>query len=195
MPSLLRVRERFGEFRRRGTSPDHDGAPVPLLTPLTPQIETQYPNDPLTRSSSNQSLRSNSSHKPHVGSLSRASTLVAYTPQAIWDEALAKISQKDREVLQDNINSPSDSDSILRAVTSTMREIDRKRWVNSSYTWNGRTYKIFGLLDNVTTWVDRFKSIGDIIVQYDPIHSALPWAAVRMLLQVCSHSALIYTQG
>ncbi|KAF8415382.1 hypothetical protein EV426DRAFT_515956, partial [Tirmania nivea] len=110
--------------------------------------------------------------------------LVTYTPQAIWEEALSspKISEEDRKVLKESIS--SDSDSILRAVTTTLREIDKRRWVNYSYTWNGRTYKIFGLLNNVTTWVDRFKSIGDIIVQFDPIHSALPWAAVRMLLQV-----------
>ena len=34
-------------------------------------------------------------------------------------------------------------------------------------------------------WVDTFKQIGDIIVQYDPVHAALPWAGFRFLLQVC----------
>ena len=34
-------------------------------------------------------------------------------------------------------------------------------------------------------WVDMFKQIGDIIVQYDPVHAALPWAGFRFLLQVC----------
>ena len=194
MRSPFRVREHLKELRRRGTSADD----APLLAPQqppSPEIEAQYPIGTLTRSSSDLSMRSSSTHKPHVGSLSRATTLVAYTPQVIWEEALAspKISEGDREVLKDN--GPSDSDSILRAVTSTIREIDRKRWVNYSYTWKGRTYKIFGLLNNVTKWVERFKSIGDIIVQYDPIHSALPWAAVRMLLQVCSHSALVCTKA
>ncbi|KAI5857243.1 hypothetical protein BZA05DRAFT_332021, partial [Tricharina praecox] len=37
----------------------------------------------------------------------------------------------------------------------------------------------------VLLWVDRFKEIGDIIVQYDPGHAALPWAGFRFLLKLC----------
>lgn len=37
--------------------------------------------------------------------------------------------------------------------------------------------KIFG-------WIDKFKQIGDIVVQYDPGHMALPWAAFRFVMQV-----------
>ena len=33
-------------------------------------------------------------------------------------------------------------------------------------------------------WIDRIKEAGDIVVQYDPVHSALPWAGVRFLLQI-----------
>ena len=33
-------------------------------------------------------------------------------------------------------------------------------------------------------WLDGFKEIGDIIVQFDPVHSALPWAGFRFLLKV-----------
>ena len=37
----------------------------------------------------------------------------------------------------------------------------------------------------ILRWVDKFKQIGDIIIQYDPGHAALPWAGFRFLLQVC----------
>ncbi|KAF8417291.1 hypothetical protein EV426DRAFT_711742 [Tirmania nivea] len=33
--------------------------------------------------------------------------------------------------------------------------------------------------------VNRFKEIGDIIVQFDPGHAALPWAGFRFLLKIC----------
>jgi hypothetical protein len=33
-------------------------------------------------------------------------------------------------------------------------------------------------------WVDKFKTIGDNAIQYDPAHAALPWAGVRFILQV-----------
>ncbi|KAI5841657.1 hypothetical protein BZA05DRAFT_344843, partial [Tricharina praecox] len=36
----------------------------------------------------------------------------------------------------------------------------------------------------ILRWVNRFKEIGDIIVQYDPGHSALPWAGFRFLLKL-----------
>ena len=36
----------------------------------------------------------------------------------------------------------------------------------------------------ILRWVDKFKHIGDIIFQYDPVHAALPWAGFRFLLQV-----------
>ena len=37
----------------------------------------------------------------------------------------------------------------------------------------------------ILRWVDKFKQIGDTIVQYDPGHAAIPWACFRFLLQVC----------
>ena len=39
--------------------------------------------------------------------------------------------------------------------------------------------------DKVLVWIDKFKQIGDIVIQYDPVHAALPWAGVRFLLDVC----------
>lgn len=35
-------------------------------------------------------------------------------------------------------------------------------------------------------WIDHFKEVVDVAVQYDPVHAALPWAGVRFLLQVHS---------
>lgn len=32
-------------------------------------------------------------------------------------------------------------------------------------------------------WLDTFKLVGDIMVNFDPVHAALPWAGVRFLLQ------------
>lgn len=40
------------------------------------------------------------------------------------------------------------------------------------------------VLEKITGWVQRFVATGDTVVQYDPGHAALPWAAVRFLLQI-----------
>ena len=34
------------------------------------------------------------------------------------------------------------------------------------------------------SWIHKFKEIGDVAVQYDPSHAALPWAAIRFFLQL-----------
>ncbi|KAF8422189.1 hypothetical protein EV426DRAFT_535554, partial [Tirmania nivea] len=58
----------------------------------------------------------------------------------------------------------------------------------------GKEWKIKFLGDDIVLrhvglkildWVNRFKEIGDIIVQFDPGHAALPWAGFRFLLKIC----------
>lgn len=38
--------------------------------------------------------------------------------------------------------------------------------------------------ERIVNWLHKFKEVGDIAVQYDPVHAALPWAGVRFLRQV-----------
>lgn len=38
--------------------------------------------------------------------------------------------------------------------------------------------------DKLVHWVQEFVAIGDTLVTYDPGHAAIPWAAMRFLLQV-----------
>lgn len=56
-----------------------------------------------------------------------------------------------------------------------------KRW---KYKKGTKTIIIRDQLEKVTDWVNKFKQIGDIAVQYDPAHAALPWTGVRFFLQV-----------
>lgn len=42
--------------------------------------------------------------------------------------------------------------------------------------------------------VNKFKEIGDVAVQYDPSHAALPWVGVRMVLQVSRQGSLRMTK-
>jgi hypothetical protein len=38
--------------------------------------------------------------------------------------------------------------------------------------------------EKIVFWLDKFKEVGDVAVNFDPVHAALPWAGVRLLLQV-----------
>ena len=42
------------------------------------------------------------------------------------------------------------------------------------------------VFSNIAGWIEKFVAIGNTAVQYDPGHAALPWAAVRLVLQACN---------
>ncbi|KAF8247663.1 hypothetical protein K440DRAFT_289711, partial [Wilcoxina mikolae CBS 423.85] len=52
-----------------------------------------------------------------------------------------------------------------------------------TYSWKGETIVLRDVADKILAWVTKFQQIGDIAVQYDPTHAALPWAAFRFVLQ------------
>lgn len=71
---------------------------------------------------------------------------------------------------------------VLVAAEEKRQECIKKQWKYKKS--NGRIIIIRDLFDKILKWVDTFKQIGDIAVQYDPGHATLPWAGVRFILQV-----------
>jgi hypothetical protein len=80
---------------------------------------------------------------------------------------------------------------ILKEVTaiveSKKQNCLQRRWkyVNSK----GNVVKLRDLFEKIATWMNKFKEIGDVAVQFDPVHASLPWAGVRFLLQVAVNDA------
>jgi hypothetical protein len=73
----------------------------------------------------------------------------------------------------------------LRADAELSKQISiDKRW--KFVRKSGETVVIRDVFEKIVRWVDTFKQVGDIAVQYDPIHASLPWAGIRFLLQVRS---------
>ena len=106
------------------------------------------------------------------------------TPKAdLWALAISKVSPDDRAL----IGLPcSDKLQLLRDVAVATEEKKKlciqKRW---KYTRrNGEKIILRDVLNKILTWVDKFKTVMDMVVQYDPGHAALPWACVRFILQV-----------
>ena len=56
-----------------------------------------------------------------------------------------------------------------------------KRW---KYKKGDKEIIIRDKLEKVVVWVNKFKELGDIAVQYDTGHASLPWAGIRFILQV-----------
>ena len=68
-------------------------------------------------------------------------------------------------------------------------ERSRRKSVESRWKYtrkSGETVIIRDIFEKIIRWIDIFKQVGDVAVQYNPMHAALPWAGIRFVLQVCS---------
>lgn len=74
-------------------------------------------------------------------------------------------------------------DQVLEETLKTRDNCLQKQW---KCNWKGKTIILRDVADKLVGWVEKFKSIGDVVTSFDPTHAALPWAGVRFLLQVSS---------
>ena len=56
-----------------------------------------------------------------------------------------------------------------------------KRW---SWKYKGREVYLCDQVDKIMQLLDRFKAVGDVISNVDPVHVGLPWAGIRVILEV-----------
>jgi hypothetical protein len=56
-----------------------------------------------------------------------------------------------------------------------------KRW---PWNYRGRQVYLFEQVDKVVQLLDKFKAVGDVVANVDPIHVGLPWAGIRAILDV-----------
>jgi hypothetical protein len=70
----------------------------------------------------------------------------------------------------------------LKAVQEKQNEYPGRQWGFRRDSNN--TIKVTDILAQITKWIERFVEVGDVAMQYDPGHAALPWAAVRFILKV-----------
>ena len=109
----------------------------------------------------------------------------------LWQKALDKLDDEVKSSL--NYSNASRRD-ILAAVHRTAEEKKQiclaKRWKFKNS--KGEEIIVRDLLEKVIIWLDTFKAIGDVAMQYDPGHAALPWAATRFLLRIAVSHWRVY---
>ncbi|KAI5810798.1 hypothetical protein BZA77DRAFT_161382 [Pyronema omphalodes] len=106
--------------------------------------------------------------------------------QSLWIKALSsKDLDEDRETLN-SLNLQTNALDTLSEATSFVQNIlyekNRKAW---KIEIKGEVIVLRDIAMKLLGWMERFKGIGDIMAQCDPIHAGLPWAGVRFLLEVC----------
>lgn len=102
----------------------------------------------------------------------------------LWHEALKTLSYDEQQELEfaRGTTHPTPT-SVLAAITDKKNECVKKQWV-LYVNKKGEKIMIRELFNGISDWIHRFRTIGDVAVQYDSAHAALPWAAVRFFLQV-----------
>jgi hypothetical protein len=104
----------------------------------------------------------------------------------LWEFAIKELSVQEIEC----VNSNCKSDLNIRALLVELQQvaIDTRTRSEAGRWTIKRTNKTPIVLrdkfDQIVTWVGKFIKIIDSAVQYDPGHAALPWAGVKLILQV-----------
>ena len=101
---------------------------------------------------------------------------------SLWQTALNSLDDEVRKSLDLKKSSKHD---VLRKTLETARQKRQlclnKRWKFESH---GKQVVLRDVLQRIINWLDHFKAVGDVAMQYNPVHASLPWAGVRLLLQV-----------
>ncbi|KAL1635021.1 hypothetical protein SLS58_010473 [Diplodia intermedia] len=109
--------------------------------------------------------------------------------KSLWDRAFDELDAHDRQrlaaVQPDRLTVLED---VLESVEQKKQTCLEKRWAIRKA--NGDRVILRDLCEKVVCWIDKFKAVGDAATQYDPGHAALPWAAVRFVLQLCEQASI-----
>ena len=98
----------------------------------------------------------------------------------IWSEAFKLLSEEYKKDL-DSL----DKLDILQKLFAISKEAQEKNLEKQfKIKWGDKEIDVREKAESFVRWLNKFKQIGDIAVQYDPIHAVLPWAGVRFILMV-----------
>ena len=98
----------------------------------------------------------------------------------LWKAALDDLTDDERQRLKIvGTPGPHVLHDVLATVETKKNECSKKR---PKFTWKGKPVILRDVFAKTASWIHRFVEVGDNAVQYDPVHAALPWAAVRFIL-------------
>ncbi|KAF7537616.1 hypothetical protein G7054_g3585 [Neopestalotiopsis clavispora] len=165
---------------RRSDSERQDTAPNPTAT-LDTSINTSDDNDVTekSRASAQDDLWE------HALSKLEGSTSTEDRKHACALREFAKV--RDTSATTQDESNASEGDNLIekvkRAANSLCTESEQKAW---KIDVGARTVVLRNVVSRIIDCLNKFKDIGDLAVQYDPVHAALPWAAFRFLLQAAT---------
>lgn len=73
------------------------------------------------------------------------------------------------------------SERMAQAIQDRKHGREQREW---KVTVGHKEYSARGMVDKTVNILNKFVAVGDVAVSFDPVHAALPWAAVRFVLVV-----------
>ncbi|ORY03559.1 hypothetical protein BCR34DRAFT_617742 [Clohesyomyces aquaticus] len=107
----------------------------------------------------------------------------------LWSKAVSELSDQERGGIDFTRQEKLDVLTDLTILADKARiESRQKKW--KFRRKSGETVILTDVFGKVIKWVDMFKQVGDVAVQADPVHAALPWVGVRFLLQIAINDSV-----
>lgn len=106
---------------------------------------------------------------------------------SILADALDVLQADDRETISTLLR-PTNAVSIEAAFNEAHNRAEElqqrcaiKRW---NWKYKGRQVYLSDQAEKVVRFLDKFKAVGDVVANVDPVHVGLPWAGMRAILEV-----------
>lgn len=104
--------------------------------------------------------------------------------EGLWLEASKLVPLQWQHQLSGLLDTGCGPEVLLANVIEERERCRREQWKCRGP--NGRRVYVRDILQRVTFWLDKLKSVGGVHLSYDQAHIALPWAGAQFLLQVIS---------
>lgn len=131
---------------------------------------------------------SNADEIPLVDMAQSTTTATISLPRSLWGDAFEALEKSDKVRFQSIHPSLDDQKPWVDRITDLIDkarekqlECDRKFW---KFNLAGKEIILRDIAEKVIDFLQKFKAVGDVAIQFDPAHAALPWAGVRFLLEV-----------
>jgi len=106
----------------------------------------------------------------------------------LWFDALQTLSEEEQKAIQhiqpiQAVQLPLSGriEELVKITRTKQHECEREYY---KFRFQGQEIILRDVAEKIIFWLNKFKAIGDIVVNIDPVHAGLPWAGVRFLLQV-----------
>jgi len=103
----------------------------------------------------------------------------------LWSKAYKQLPEEYKKDL-DNL----DKLDIIQKLFAIAKQVAEQNSAKElTLKWGDKEINVREKAEGFLSCLNKFKEIGDIVMQYDPVHAALPWAGVRFILMVCGCSS------